>query len=240
MSVSVRAESAKDWQRELQGKSAEKVIAFAGAKFGEKLGFATSLGLEDMVVLDFVRKHAPKTCLFTLDTGRLPEETYQLLQKVREAWGISIHILFPDPAEVEEMVNTQGPNLFYESLEKRKLCCKVRKVNPLRKKLSSLDAWMTGLTHYQAVTRKDTPVVEWDASFSLYKFNPIVHWKKSEVSDYIREHKVPYNALHDRGYPSIGCAPCTRAIKEGEDLRAGRWWWENPEVKECGLHVKPK
>lgn len=222
----------------LEAQDASGVLRWALETFGEKVALATSFGAEDMVVLDLLTRETDAPCVFTLDTGRLPQQTYDLMQKVKERYGLSVRIIFPEAEAVERMVAEKGPNLFYESIQNRKLCCRIRKVLPLQRALKSLDAWMTGLTRYQAVTRVETKKVEWDEGNGLVKINPIVDWTHEQVWDYIREQEVPYNALHDEGYPSIGCAPCTRAVKPGEDLRAGRWWWEAPEQKECGLHLK--
>jgi thioredoxin-dependent adenylylsulfate APS reductase len=176
--------------------------------------------------------------VFTLDTGRLNQETYDCMDAIRERYGIQIEVFFPDSNGVEEMVRENGLNLFYNSVELRKLCCGVRKVEPLNRALKGLDAWMTGLRREQAVTRADVRRIELDEDHgNIIKINPLVDWSYGDVWDYIRRKSVPYNRLHKQGYPSIGCAPCTRAVKPGEDLRAGRWWWENPNAKECGLHV---
>lgn len=228
------------WQSQLEGADAIEIVRFAVAKFGDKVGMATSFGAEDMALMHLIYKEFPDFYFFTLDTGRLPNETYELMQKLKEQWGLNLHIFFPDARQVEQMVREKGPNLFYESLQNRKLCCRIRKVEPLKRALEPLSAWVTGLTRYQATTRTNTPVAEWDESFGLFKFNPIALWTHEQVWAYIRKNKVPYNRLHDQGYPSIGCAPCTRAVQPGEDFRAGRWWWESKEHKECGLHLKPQ
>ncbi len=200
--------------------------------------FANSFGAEDMVLTDLISKHAPSIETFSLDTGRLPDETYRLMQEVRDRYGISITTYFPDAQLVEEYVRAHGPNAFYDSVELRKRCCHIRKVEPLKRALTGKKAWITGLRREQAPTRRDLSVKEWDTDFGLHKFNPLIDWSEQDIWGYIRLFHVPYNALHDRGYPSIGCAPCTRAVIPGEDIRAGRWWWENPAGKECGLHTK--
>jgi phosphoadenosine phosphosulfate reductase len=197
---------------------------------------ATSFGAEDMVLTDLLARYAPAIEIFTLDTGRLPEETYALMQRVREHYGIRVTAYFPDPSRVEAFALEHGPNAFYEGVELRKACCHMRKVEPLRRALAGRNAWLTGLRREQALTRRDLRHQEWDAEHQLEKFSPLVEWGEDEVWQYIRSFDVPYNALHDRGFPSIGCAPCTRAVARGEDVRAGRWWWENPVSKECGLH----
>lgn len=201
---------------------------------------ASSLGVEDMVLTDLICKYAPSIEIFTLDTGRLPEETYALMQTLRQHYGLEIRTYAPDAQAIENFVRTQGPNAFYESVELRKSCCHIRKVEPLRRALRGKRAWITGIRHEQSFTRSDIPLSEWDNENNLQKFNPLVEWTLKDTWDYIREFNVPYNALHDKGYPSIGCAPCTRAVSTGEDIRAGRWWWENEDAvgKECGLHPK--
>ena len=200
--------------------------------------FASSLGAEDMVLTDLICKHAPDISLFTLDTGRLPEETYQLMQRVRERYHLPLRVYFPQHEAVEEFVSSHGPNAFYESVALRKHCCHIRKIEPLRRALAGHKAWVTGLRRAQSATRKDAQVQERDADNRLQKFSPLIEWAEQEVWDYIRRFDVPYNTLHDKGYSSIGCAPCTRAITAGEDVRAGRWWWEHEDLKECGLHPK--
>ncbi len=201
--------------------------------------FANSFGAEDMVLTDLIAKYAPTIGIFSLDTGRLPEETYKLMQEVRQRYdNIAITAYFPETSAVEEFINTHGPNAFYESVDLRKRCCHIRKVEPLKRALTGKKAWITGLRREQAPTRKDLSNSEWDADNGLQKFNPLIEWTNKDVWAYIHHFEVPYNALHDKHYPSIGCAPCTRAITVGEDIRAGRWWWENPESKECGLHAK--
>lgn len=201
------------------------------------LTFANSLGAEDMVLTDLINRQDAGIEVFVLDTGRLHDETYRLLAKVQERYGLGIRVYYPDAQAVQAYVQKDGINGFYDSVDSRKSCCAVRKVAPLKRALAGKDAWITGLRRAQAVTRTDLPEVEWDAGFGLTKINPLVDWSEQDVWDYLRAYAVPYNELHDKHYPSIGCAPCTRAIAVGEDVRAGRWWWENPESKECGLHV---
>ena len=201
---------------------------------------ATSYGAEDMVLTDLICKHAPQIDIFTLDTGRLPKETYELMQTVKNHYQREVQVYYPDTATIETFVTHNGPNAFYDSVDMRKTCCGIRKVEPLGRALAGKKAWLTGMRRSQSVTRKELPVSEWDADHGLQKFSPLTDWSNGEVWKYIRAFEVPYNKLHDEGYASIGCAPCTRAITPGEDIRAGRWWWENPESKECGLHVKSK
>ncbi len=199
--------------------------------------FANSLGAEDMVLTDLIAKHQPGISMFSLDTGRLPQETYDLMQEVRARYAVPLQIYFPDSDSVEEYVAQHGVSGFYDSVENRKRCCHIRKVEPLKRALAGKRAWITGMRREQAVTRGSLEVSAYDADNGLQKFNPLLDWTNAEVWEYIRQFGVPYNALHDRFYPSIGCAPCTRAIAMGEDIRAGRWWWEDPQNKECGLHV---
>jgi phosphoadenosine phosphosulfate reductase len=202
--------------------------------------FACSFGLEDMVLLDLIARHASKIEAFTLDTGRLPEETHALLEEVRDRYTIPVRVYFPDAEQVEEWVASNGINGFYRSTSQRKQCCHIRKVVPLGRALKDRKAWITGLRREQSNARQELKIEEWDDANGLLKFNPLLDWTLDDVWAYVKENKVPYNALHDRGYPSIGCAPCTRAIQPGQDFRAGRWWWEETGAKECGLHVKPQ
>ena len=224
----------------LESLSAPELLQWAVGAFQKKIALACSFQAEESVLIDMLhRLHGPNFRLFTLDTGRLNQETYDCMDALRHRYGIEVEVFFPDATAVENMVREQGLNLFYKSIEARKLCCGIRKIEPLNRALKNLDAWMTGLRREQAATRTEVRKVETDHSHGgIAKINPLVDWSQKQVWDYIREYKVPYNALHDQGYPSIGCAPCTRAVKPWEDIRAGRWWWENPATKECGLHVK--
>ena len=208
------------------------------SEFGH-VAFASSLGAEDMVVTDAIFTAQLPIVVFTLDTGRLPRETLDLLERMRARYSRAVEIYRPDADEVARYVSAHGANAFYESVELRKSCCGIRKVEPLKRALAGRDAWVTGLRRAQAVTRTDLPLREFDAAHGLVKFNPLADWSEEDVWGYVRDRDVPYNALHDRGYPSIGCDPCTRAIRPGEDIRAGRWWWESRDNKECGIHVSP-
>ena len=199
--------------------------------------FANSLGAEDMVLTDLIAKNRLDIEMFSLDTGRLPQETYDLMEALGERYDILLKVYFPNSDAVERYIEKNGVNGFYGSIEARKSCCFVRKVEPLRRALRSKKAWITGMRRDQAVTRGTLEISAYDADLGLQKFNPLLDWTDKEVWAYIRRHNVPYNKLHDRFYPSLGCAPCTRSVSPGEDIRAGRWWWENPENKECGLHV---
>ncbi len=200
--------------------------------------FANSLGAEDMVLTDLIVKSGLPIDIFSLDTGRLPLETYDLMAAVQARYGLKLKVYFPQSEGTEHFVRSHGINAFYDSVDLRKACCFVRKVEPLRRALAGKKAWITGLRAQQAATRVGLPVQEYDEGNGLEKFNPLADWTEKEVWAYIKQNDVPYNALHDKFYPSIGCAPCTRAVTPGEDIRSGRWWWEAPESKECGLHVK--
>lgn len=212
------------------------VLAEAARDFSP-VTFANSLGAEDMVLTDLIAKFQPDIAMFSLDTGRLPQETYDLMQAVRERYSVPLQIYFPDSAQVENFVAQNGVNGFYDSVENRKECCRIRKVQPLKRALAGKKAWITGMRRDQAVTRGGLTVSSFDADHGLQKFNPLLDLTHAEVWEYIKQNDVPYNKLHDHFYPSIGCAPCTRSVTPGEDIRSGRWWWENPENKECGLHV---
>ena len=203
------------------------------------VAFASSLGAEDMVVADAIFTAGLPIAIFTLDTGRLPSETLDLLERMRSRYARAVEVVRPDADAVARYASTHGANAIYESVELRKSCCHIRKVQPLARALAGRDAWVTGLRRAQSVTRTDLPLREFDATHGLAKFNPLADWSEEEVWAYVRDRAVPYNALHDRGYPSIGCDPCTRAIRPGEDIRAGRWWWESKDNKECGIHVSP-
>ncbi len=223
-------------REELEGKDAERIIRRALEAFGASLVFATSLAAEDQVITDIIARNRWPIPFVTLDTGRLFPETYALLAETEKRYGIKIRAFFPDSAKVEEMVAEKGVNLFYDSSENRRLCCRVRKLEPLKRALTPYRAWLCGLRREQSVTRAALHVVEDDAANGLTKVNPLAAWSEQEVWGYIAARHVPYNPLHDQGFPSIGCACCTRAVKRTEDVRAGRWWWEQPEHKECGLH----
>lgn len=224
---------------DFETKSTEELLIWAMEKYSLKAGLASSFGMEDMVLIDMVSKLKAPITIFTLDTGRLHEETYEIMERVRSHYGLKIKTYFPDRDQVEKLVREKGFFSFKESIENRKECCRIRKVEPLNRALGQLEAWVTGLRRDQAVTRTDTPKVSEDTDHPpLIKINPLADWSQEQVESYIEMHKVPVNALHKRNFPSIGCGPCTRPIEPGEDIRAGRWWWENPEHKECGLHPR--
>jgi phosphoadenosine phosphosulfate reductase len=230
----------EELNRTLQNATPQEVLRWALSTFGRTIALAWS-GAEDVAVLDMMQRIDPKAVrVFTLDTGRLNPETYALIDEVQAKYKIPIEIQFPDAGAVQKMVGEKGINLFYRSLENRKECCGVRKVEPLNRMLRSLDGWITGLRRTQAVTRGKLSKVEIDFQHDkIVKVNPLAEWTTAQVFEYLESHGVPTNKLHAMGYPSIGCAPCTRAVKPGEDERAGRWWWENPDSKECGLHPAP-
>lgn len=223
---------------ELSSWSAEKILIWSIGKFHPRLSLSASFGApEGMVLLDMMHRIEPGSRVFVIDTGRLPQATHDLIDRVRDRYDKQIEVLVPRSEDVQDLVRTRGMNLFYESLENRKLCCHVRKVEPLRRHLADLDAYVTGLRRDQNVTRAGTAKLEIDrAHGGVLKINPLADWDKDRVWQYVREHNVPINRLHGAGYPSVGCDPCTRAVVQGEDERSGRWWWENAETKECGLH----
>ena len=219
--------------------SAREALSWASENLHPKVAKASSFGAEDAVVMDIMLKINPKFRFFTLDTGRLPQETHDIIDIVRKKYNISIEVLFPDADKVQSMVAQKGMNLFYQSVENRILCCEVRKVHPMNKMLKTLDGWITGLRRDQTKTRSDKAIFELDHLHGdILKINPIIDWTWEQIQEYIKKNDLPYNSLLDKGYTSIGCQPCTRAIKAGEDIRAGRWWWEQDGSKECGLHIE--
>ncbi len=224
--------------REFENESAETIVAWALERFRHRIALSTSFQLGGIVLIDIALKIDPNARVFTLDTGRLHQETYNMMDRVRERYGITLEVLFPDAAEVEAMVRTKGPNLFYDSVENRQMCCAVRKVSPLQKYLAGLDAWVSALRRDQSPARANVQKIELDAvNGGIIKFNPLADWTWQQIDDYAREHRVPRHPLYAKGYASIGCLPCTRAIEPGQDVRAGRWWWESGAQKECGMHV---
>jgi thioredoxin-dependent adenylylsulfate APS reductase len=228
----------KELATRFEGEDAETVIRWVLERFHPRIALASSLQVEEMVILDIAWKMNPGVRVFTLDTGRLHEETYRVMERIREKYGIAVESYFPEREAVETLEREKGFYSFRQNVVERKYCCGIRKVEPLGRALHGLDAWVTGLRREQAVTRGTVGKVEADEGHGgIVKVNPVADWSEKQVWDYIRAHDVPYNALHDLGFPSIGCAPCTRAVEPGEDVRAGRWWWELPESKECGLHV---
>ena len=224
---------------ELEQKAAatrERLVA-AVREHG-KVVYSNSLGAEAMVLTDIIWSHVPEIDIFSIDTGRLPEETYELLEKLQRRYKRNIRVVYPDAQALEKLVLAQGVNGFYHSLDARLACCHVRKVEPFKRAIAGYSAWVTGVRHEQSATRAQAQPLEWDAENELHKISPLLEWTEEQIWQYIRARKLPYNSLHDRQYPSIGCSPCTRAIQPGENRRAGRWWWEQPESRECGLHPR--
>ncbi|MBR1577317.1 MAG: phosphoadenylyl-sulfate reductase [Bacteroidales bacterium] len=217
----------------------QAAIRWALGTFGRRAALSSSLSLEDQTVTQLmVAADKEDTRVFTLDTGRQFPETYELIDRTEMAYGIRIEVFFPDFQKVQEMVREHGINLFYDSIELRHLCCGIRKIEPLKRALDGVDVWITGLRRSQSVTRAHMQMVEYDADDDVLKLNPLLLWSEQDVKDYVRANAIPYNKLHDQGFPSIGCQPCTRAVRPGEDVRAGRWWWEDPDKRECGLHAR--
>ncbi len=221
--------------REIEEATLENGLAIAASLCPGKIVFSSSLGQEDQVITDAIFSNDISVGVFTIDTGRLFNDTYELLDKTTARYKRPIQVYFPETGDVEKFVLSKGINSFYESVENRKECCHIRKVIPLNRALAGAMIWITGLRAEQSDNRRDMPMIEWDENRQLYKFNPLINWTYDDVQDYIHQFSVPYNRLHDNGFFSIGCAPCTRAVKSGENARAGRWWWETSQ-KECGLH----
>ncbi|MFY0254383.1 phosphoadenylyl-sulfate reductase [Chitinophaga sp. 30R24] len=219
----------------LANKPVEEAIQFLLEQYPGAVAFSTSFGQEDQVIADIIwRNHLPVS-VFTLDTGRLFQETYDVMDLTMARYKQAIKVYFPEAAAVEQLVTAKGPNSFYESVENRKACCGIRKIMPLNRALEGVKVWITGLRAEQSEHRQNMEIIEWDEHRNLYKYNPLIHWGYGEVLAYLEKYQVPYNKLHDKGFVSIGCTPCTRAIEPGENPRAGRWWWEQSQ-KECGLH----
>ncbi len=224
-------------QKEFNNAGPEEILKYFLEIFKGKIALASSLSIEDQVITDMILNIDPGIKIFTLDTGRLPSETYKLIDETNKFFNFKMEVIFPENELIENMVKERGINLFYNSIEERKLCCFNRKVEPLKRVLKNLDAWICGLRKEQSVTRQNLTVVELDESNFMLKINPLLNWQEDQVWNYIKERGIPYNRLYNENYKSIGCAPCSRAVKSGEDIRSGRWWWENPETKECGLHL---
>lgn len=221
---------------DFENKSPQELLVYLLERFGNRIALASSMGLEDQVLTDMIVRINPHARIFTIDTGRLFPETYHLIDRTNNRYDIRMEVYFPEHNSVEKYVTDNGINAFYESVDKRKACCGVRKIEPLLRAFATLDVWICGLRNQQSVTRTGVKSVEWDATNQLIKVNPLVHWTEEQTWHYIRAHNVPFNVLHERNFPSIGCQPCTRSVVPGEDIRSGRWWWESPEHKECGLH----
>jgi phosphoadenosine phosphosulfate reductase len=226
----------EELNKRLEGSSPQEVLKYFIKEYKGKIAQSSSLGAEDQVLTDMICNIDNKTRIFSLDTGRLFQETYDLIEKTNNKYNINIDIYFPDWKKVEEMVRKKGINLFYRSIENRKQCCYLRKIEPLKRALKGVEVWISGIRKDQTVSRFYTRLVEWDETHNMIKVNPLLNWTEKQVWEYIKANDVPYNILHDKGFSSIGCQPCTRALKPGEDFRAGRWWWEEPENRECGLH----
>ncbi len=224
----------------LQEKSPEEILTFFSDSYPGKALFSSSMGAEDQVIVHMIASLGLDIRIFTLDTGRMFAETYELIEKTQARYKVPIEIYFPDAPQVEEMVNMQGINLFYQSIENRKLCCNIRKIQPLERALKGNQVWITGLRRQQSSTREDLQVAQWLDQYQMIKVNPLLDWDQEQLWSFIRRNNIPYNTLHDKDYASIGCQPCTRALLPGEDIRAGRWSWENPDSRECGLHVTKK
>ena len=215
-----------------------EVLEYFLKEFPGKAALSSSLSYEDQALTDMMVRIRKDSRIFTLDTGRQFPETYELIDRTNMLYGISIEVFFPDFRKVQEMVREHGINLFYDSVELRHKCCEIRKIEPLKRALHGVDVWISGLRRSQSVTRAGMQMVEYDAADDVLKLNPLILWSEEQVKQYVKENGVPYNRLHEKGFPSIGCQPCTRAVAPGDDIRSGRWWWEDPDHRECGLHVR--
>lgn len=231
-------EKVDELNQRFKDSTPQEVLVYFLKEYEGKIALSSSLSIEDQVLTHMIVSINPKTRIFTLDTGRLFPQTYQLIDRTNLTYNIKIEVFFPDYHEVQKMVREEGINLFYNSIESRHRCCAIRKLEPLKRAFQGLDVWICGLRHQQSVTRKNMQLVEWDDMHGLIKINPLINWTEDEVRQYIKQHHVPYNKLFDKGYPSVGCEPCTRAVEPGEDPRSGRWWWEAPDKRECGLHQR--
>lgn len=229
-------EKIKTIQQLIANKSADEVLKNIATLNSEKIVFSTSLGYEDQVITHLVFSNNLPVDVFTLDTGRLFPETYSVLSSTLNKYKKTIKVYYPNTTAVEDLVTKKGPFSFYDSVENRKECCFIRKVEPLKRALNGYTVWITGIRADQSGNRMDMPMVEWDEANKIIKVHPLLNWTLEQVKSYIAQHNIPYNPLHDKGFVSIGCQPCTRAIKAGDDFRAGRWWWEDTSKKECGLH----
>lgn len=230
-------EELENLKHELAGLSIVDKLWFLAKKYESRIVFSTSFGWEDQVITDLIFANNIPIKVFTLETGRLFPETYYVWNRTLEVYQQVIHAYYPQTDLLEQMVNSKGPNSFYETVANRKECCHIRKIEPLKRALAGNEIWVTGIRAEQSANREDMHDLEYDASNQLIKFHPIFSWTLNDVKAYIKENNIVYNTLHDKGFPSIGCAPCTRAVQPGEDFRAGRWWWEDQSKKECGLHV---
>lgn len=223
--------------KEYTGKSPQEAIKYIVEKIGtSRIVLASSLSIEDQVLTDMFLKINPAARVFFIDTGRHFQKSYDLMEETRNRYKLNYEVYAPENADLETLVSKNGPNFFYESVELRKKCCEIRKVKPLKRVLSTVDCWICGLRRDQSQTRQEIEIFEWDQNHSIYKINPIAFWNEEKVWDYVKDNNVPYSSLYNNGFRSIGCEPCTRAVQSGEDVRSGRWWWEDPDKKECGLH----
>lgn len=223
---------------QIEGKTEVEALRLLSELFPGQVAFSSSLGYEDQVITDMILANGIDIRIFTLDTGRMFPESYTTLQKTNNRYDTKLEVFFPQSAGVEKLLTEKGPLSFYESVENRKECCFIRKVEPLNRALKGVKVWVTGIRGEQSNNRTGMQAIEWDGGHELFKYNPLLAWSFDQVKQYVKAHNVPYNPLHDKGFVSIGCAPCTRAILEGEDFRAGRWWWEDESKKECGLHAR--
>ncbi|WP_353183479.1 phosphoadenylyl-sulfate reductase [Parapedobacter lycopersici] len=221
----------------IKDRQPEEALAQLAARFPGELVFSTSFGLEDQLITHLIFENNLPIRVFTLETGRLFQETYYTWNRTLERYQKEIEAYFPDTHAVQQLITQKGPSSFYDSVENRKECCRIRKIEPLQRALAGAACWITGIRADQSDNRQGMADVEWDGTNGLVKFHPIYHWTLDEVKRFVKANNIPYNPLHDKGFPSIGCAPCTRAVQEGEDFRAGRWWWEDQSKKECGLHA---
>jgi phosphoadenosine phosphosulfate reductase len=223
--------------QQASGKTILESLSLLAERFKDKIVFSSSLGLEDQVITHIIYSNNLPVNIFTIDTGRLFPETYKVLYDTNEYYDKKISVYFPDAVNVEKMVNEKGPFSFYDSVDNRKECCRYRKVEPLNRALKGMSCWITGIRAEQSENRQSLQQFEWDELHGVIKYHPLLGWTLDEVKDFIKKYNVPYNSLHNKGFISIGCAPCTRAVREGEDFRSGRWWWEDNSKKECGLHI---
>lgn len=218
--------------------TSEEILEYFLKEYGDKAALSSSFGVEDQVLTHMMLSIDKNANIFTLDTGRLHPQTYNVMDATNLKYNVKVNVFFPNTDNIQKLYQNQGINGFYESIEKRKACCFNRKIEPLQRALCGLDVWITGLRAAQSVTRENLNFIEFDVTNQIIKVNPLLKWSEEEIWSFIKKNKIPYNPLHDEGFPSIGCAPCTRAVEAGADIRSGRWWWENPEHKECGLHIK--
>jgi phosphoadenosine phosphosulfate reductase len=232
--------SADELNKKFSKSKPEDILDYFIKECKGEIALSSSMGAEDQVLTHMIHTLDKTVRIFTLDTGRLFPETYDLIETTNKKYDIHIEIFFPDYNNVQKMVREKGINLFYESIENRKECCNIRKIEPLKRALEGQKVWICGLRKDQSVTRFYTNIVEYDENMKLIKINPLINWTEDQIWEYIHTHNIPYNTLHDKGFRSIGCQPCTRAVKPGEEIRAGRWWWEKPEQKECGIHEKKR